>query len=96
MVRVWTLGNNDVGSQTFPYITRNITKDGSPVEVKSPGHLKELCKRHGVIPRPDNGWKETEYKGYQPGGLDPRTHEYKKGKQVYREGSGRGLPGSWI
>jgi hypothetical protein len=68
----------------FPYITRNIT--GEPIEVRSHGHLKELCKEHGVRLRDDNAFIDSEYQGY-----DIRT-----GKQNYSEGSGRGLPGQWI
>ena len=34
------------------FVTRNITTDGSPVEVRSADHQAELCKVHGVRPSP--------------------------------------------
>lgn len=70
----------------YPYVTKNIRPDGQPVTVENPGHEAELCKQFGVEKRDDVGWVETEYLGY-----DPRTD-----RQVYREGSGRGLPGQWV
>jgi len=70
----------------YPYITRNITPDGSPVEVKSAAHEAELCKIHGVTKRDDQAWIEKEYVG----------HNWRTGKPEYWEPSGRGMPGSWI
>ncbi len=32
-----------------PYVTRNITKDGSPLEIRSHKQLEEACKANGVI-----------------------------------------------
>lgn len=84
--RVWALGNTHRGASTFPYITTNILPDGKPIEVTSASHLDSLCKQYNLTHRPDNAWLEKEYMG-----VDFRT-----GKQMYKEGSGRGMPGSWI
>lgn len=84
--RVWALGNSHRGASGFPYVTTNILSDGSPVEVRSAQHLDQLCKEHGVTHRPDNGWIDKTYVG-----VDFRT-----GKQIYKEGSGMGMPGSWF
>lgn len=84
--RVWALGNTHRGSSTYPYITRNITPDGSPVEVTSGAHLESLCKQYNVEHRPDNGWLEKEFLGV----------DWKTGKKQYKESSGAGMPGSWI
>lgn len=84
--RVWSLGSSHRGATGFPYVTTNITPDGSPVEVTSPAHLDKLCKEYGVTHRPDNGWIDKEYLG-----VDMRT-----GVQRYKEGNGVGYPGCWI
>lgn len=84
--RVWALGTNHNPGGTYPYITKNILPNGQPVEVTSAAHLDRLCRENGVTHRPDNGWLGKEYKG-----VDFRT-----GKQIYKEGSGMGLPGTWI
>ena len=68
----------------FPFTTTHF--DGTPVEVTSEGHLRELCKIHNVTHRPDVAWVEKRMEGY-----DPRT-----GKYIYKEGSGAGLPGCWV
>lgn len=68
----------------YPFVTSNIT--GKPVEVTSAAHLDRLCKENNVVHRPDAAWIEQRYEG-----VDFRT-----GKQRYVEGSGRGLPGSWV
>jgi putative FmdB family regulatory protein len=70
----------------YPYVTKNIRPDGQPVTVDNPAHEAALCKEFGVTKRDDAGWVDTEYLGY-----DPRSD-----KQVYREGSGRGMPGCWV
>lgn len=75
---------NHIPGSAFPYITTNIT--GKPIEIRSEAHLQEVCKMNGVVPRPDAAFLEKRYEG-----LDFRT-----GKQRYSEGSGRGLPGSWV
>lgn len=70
----------------YPYTTKNIRPDGQEVTVESPGHEAELCKQFGVEKRDDAGWIDTEYVGYDP----------YSDRQVYREGSGRGMPGCWV
>lgn len=32
-----------------PYVTRNIAKDGSPIEIRSHKQLQEECRKHGVV-----------------------------------------------
>lgn len=76
--------SRSVASSGFPYVTSNIT--GSPVEVTSLGHEKELCRIHGVAKRDDQAWLSKEHAG-----LDWRT-----GKPIYREESGMGFKGTWI
>jgi hypothetical protein len=83
--RVWRTSRH-IPASAFPYVTRNIHPDGRPIEVKSASHLDSLCKRYNVVHRPDAAYIEKEYQGY-----DLRT-----GKQVYKEGSGRGVKGAWI
>jgi hypothetical protein len=68
----------------YPYVTKNIT--GKEITVTDAGHEAELCKIHGVAKRDDAAWIEKRYVGYN----------WKTGEQEYSEGSGRGLPGSWI
>lgn len=67
----------------WPFVTTHIT--GKPIEVRSEAHLQELCKAHGVKHRPDSAFLEKNFLGV---GRD--------GKPRYSEGSGRGLPGSWV
>lgn len=83
--RVWALGVKHKGSDVFPYVTRNLRPDGKPVEVTSPGHLDSLCKQFGVTHRPDVAWLEKTHEGCD-----------RRGNPIYKEGSGRGMPGSWI
>lgn len=33
-----------------PYVTRNIARDGSPIEIRSHQQLAEECKKAGVVP----------------------------------------------
>lgn len=80
------LGNQHIAASAFPYVTKNIHPDGKAIEVRSPGHLKELCKTFNVTPRDDAAFIEKEWLGY-----DMRTK-----KHVYREGAGVGLPGCWV
>lgn len=84
MVREWSLGARHQGSSAFPFTTTHL--NGKPIEVTSESHLRELCKEHGVTHRPDNAFLEKTFKG-----VNPRT-----GKPEYHEGSGRGMPGSWV
>jgi len=71
-------------SSGFPYITSNIS--GKPIEVRSLEHEQALCKEYGVTKRDDQAWLEKEQVG----------HDWKTGKPIYWEPSGRGMPGSWI
>lgn len=82
--RIWSITKRDAKS-VFPYITTNITPDGSPVEVRSALHLEQLCKENGVVHRPDAAFLTKEYLGY-----DWRSRE-----QKYKE-SGTGMPGCWV
>jgi hypothetical protein len=84
--RVWGLSLKHVPGGTYPYTTTNLRPDGKPVTITSDAHLQRLCKEFGATPRPDNGWLTKEYKGV----------DFKTGKQIYKEGSGMGLPGSWF
>lgn len=77
-------GRNHIPGNTYPFVTSNIS--GKPIEVQSAMHLESLCKKFGVTHRPDSAWIEQRYEG-----IDFRT-----GEQRYEEGSGRGLPGSWV
>lgn len=70
----------------YPYVTRNLTPDGSPITVENPSHEATLCKMYGKVKRDDAGWIDTEYVGYNP----------YTGRQEYKEGSGRGMPGCWV
>ncbi len=81
--RVW----NDVqrgATSIFPYTTTHLT--GSPIEIKSASHLRQLEKQHGVRLRDDAAFTEKQYKGFN----------WRTRKQEYSEGSGRGMPGSWV
>lgn len=82
--KLWSLGTRP-GPSAFPYTTTNLTNDGSRVEVKSAKHLEQLCKKYGKTHRPDASWVNKTYVGY----------DWKTKKQIYSEGSGRGMPGSW-
>lgn len=82
MERVWSITKRDATS-VYPYTTKNIT--GKPIEIRSPGHLKEIEKRHGVRLRDDAAYVTQRWEGY-----DPMTK-----KHVYKE-SGAGMPGCWI
>lgn len=79
MERLWSTSSGS-GGGSYPYVTSNIT--GSPIEVRSPGHERELCRKHGVRKRDDAGW------------VDTRVEATGRGPRVI-EGSGRGMPGCW-
>ena len=81
--RVWALGVKQKGDSVYPYITKNIT--GKPLEITSASHLEKVCKENGVVNRADTAWLEKTHEGCD-----------RKGKPVYREGSGLGMPGCWI
>ena len=83
MEKVWTVSIRKEGAG-FPFTTKNLT--GEPIVVESQSHLDRLCKEHNVTHRPDAGWIEKEYLGYN----------MKTKKQMYKEGSGAGLPGCWF
>lgn len=83
--KIWKITRH-VAASVFPYVTTNITPDGSPVEVTSQSHLDQLCKQFGVVHRPDVAWIEEEHQG-----VDFRT-----GEQRYKKGNGVGMPGCWV
>jgi len=68
----------------WPMTTTHLS--GKPETFSSQAELDRRCKELGVTHRPDNAFLDQEYVG-----VDFRT-----GKQRYKEGSGRGLPGSWF
>lgn len=78
--------NRHIPASAYPYVTKNIHKDGKAIEVRSPSHEAELCKIHGVRKRDDAAFLTQEYLG-----VDFRT-----GKQIYRERSGVGEKGCWV
>lgn len=73
-----------IAVKSYPFVTKNF--NGKPIEVTSASHEKALMQQFGVVKRDDVAWNEKTYEGY-----DHRT-----GKQVYKEGTGMGLPGVWI
>jgi putative FmdB family regulatory protein len=86
--RIWKITKRS-GYHRYPFKTKNIT--GYEVEVTDESHENALIasmREQGreIVQRDDVAWIDEEYVGY-----DPRS-----GKQVYRQGSGRGLPGQWI
>lgn len=81
--RIWRSSIHK-GADTYPYITNHILPGGQPLEIRSPAHLKEIEKKHGVRLRDDAGW------------LEKRIGLNEKGLKTYYEGNGRGLPGSWV
>lgn len=72
-----------IPSSAFPYTTTHL--NGKPIEVKSSKHLEQLCKQYGKVHRPDAAWVTERYEGY----------DVHSGQQVYTQGSGAGVPGSW-
>jgi len=56
-----------------PFVTRNIRRDGEPVEVTSRSHLQRLCRENHVVPSPLNDTAE--------GRADPREFRSLKGKR---------------
>lgn len=85
MEKLWTrLGTPSANG--YPYTTKNILPDGSPVIVESPAHERQLCKQHGVVKRDDAAWIGKEWLGY----------DFRTKKQKFKEGNGVGMPGCWI
>lgn len=82
--RIWRARGARRAASGFPFTTTHL--NGKPIEVTSESHLQSLCKQYGVTHRPDNGFIEKRVVG-----TDWRT-----GKQIWAEGSGRGMKGSWI
>lgn len=80
--------------QAYPYVTKNIT--GEPIEVRDAGHLRELCKIHGVIPRQDAAWAEPMEERWEQGKFNRYTLKWEGQGMFKKEGSGRGLPNSWF
>lgn len=88
--KVWTVSQRN-GYSSFPYKTRNITADGSEVEVTSAAHEKQLMQEYTratgaeIRKRDDAAFIDKEYRGY----------DWKTKTQRYEEGSGVGRPGCW-
>lgn len=62
--------------QSFkPFVTRNIRRDGEPVEVTSKSCLGRLCRENHVIPSPVNDTPE--------GRADPREFLSSKRKRAH-------------
>jgi hypothetical protein len=80
------------GYQEYPYKTKNLTADGSEVEVTGKGHEKALMDQYErdtgnkLVKRDDAAWVGEQYDGY-----NRHTDE-----QEYSSGSGRGMPGQWV
>jgi len=81
--RVWA-GRQRGATSIFPYVTTHLT--GQPIEIKSASHLRSLEKQHGVRLRDDAAYTDKRWDGY-----DFKTRQHR-----YSEGSGRGMPGSWV
>lgn len=81
--RIWKITKR-TGYHRYPYTTTNI--NGKPMEITDAAHEARVLKEHNLVQRDDVAYLEEEYVGY-----DPYTD-----KQVYRHGSGRGLPGQWV
>lgn len=75
---------NHIPGSAWPMTTKNI--NGKEMTFQNEAELQRACKEFGVTHRPDSAFLEKRYEG-----LDFRT-----GQQRYSEGSGRGLPGSWV
>jgi len=78
--------------QEFPYKTKNLTADGSEVEVTSGAHERALMQQYErdtgnkLVKRDDAAWINETYEGYNR----------RADRQEYSSGSGRGMPGQWI
>ena len=78
--------------QEYPYTTKNITPDGSEVEVTSRAHERALLADYErqtgnrLVRRDDVAFLEEDYLG----------HDMNRDEQRYSSGSGRGLPGQWV
>ncbi len=72
------------GSDCWPLTTTHI--DGTPRTFYNDRELQAACKAAGVRHRPDSAFVEQRYEGY----------DMRAGRQRVEEGSGRGLPGSWV
>jgi predicted nucleic acid-binding Zn ribbon protein len=84
MEKQWSSSITDTGSSIYPYTTSHIT--GSPIEIKSPSHLRSLERTHGVRLRDDAAFLTQEYVGY----------DIRSKKQLYKESSGVGMKGCWV
>lgn len=74
-----------IPASAFPYTTRNLTPDGSPVEVRSAAHLSSLCRQYGVRHRDDSAFEDVRMEfNKQTGRVEPTA------------GSGRGMKGQWV
>lgn len=79
---IWTITKRNGGVQ-YPYVTKHIT--GQPIEIRDPGHERQVFKEHGVVRRDDAAWQLEEFGGY----------DFATKKQIYRRPSGAGMPGCW-
>ena len=76
-------GSIKSGSDAWPMTTKNI--DGVERTFYNDRELQSFCKAKGVRHRPDSAWVNKRAVGTN----------WKTGEQIYSEGSGRGMPGSW-
>ena len=78
--------------QEYPYTTKNITPDGTEVEVTSRAHERALLvdyeRQTGnkLVKRDDVAFLGEDYNG----------HNMNTDEQEYSGGSGRGMPGQWV
>lgn len=80
---------NHVPGGVFPYVTTNLTPDGSPVEVKSHAHLSQLCKQYGKVHRDDAAFTERYQDIEAKFDRDGRM----KVRPIYKDGNGDGEKG---
>lgn len=73
-----------IPGSAWPFTTTHLT--GKPETFGNQAELDRRCKELGVTHRPDNAWITQEHCGV----------DFATGKTIYKEGSGAGMPGSWI
>lgn len=83
--KVWAVTRR-TGYSSYPYVTKNILPDGSPITVTDASHERALMKQFNLRKRDDVAWIEAEHGGW----------DFAKKQHRYHEGSGRGLPGQWV
>src|SRR5690349_13681251 len=67
----------------FPYVTKHLSGDGKPIEVRDAGHLRDLCKQYGKVLRDDVGFEHEE------------AYTNNRGRWSLKDNS-RGEGGRWI